>query len=85
MIGRLDVRPGGPCPNCKGKGTDPKKRTRQCPVCFSSGRKLVCLTCGEDMPCSGTDTNVFDQAQCRKLCPVCGKRHLAGTSDECDW
>lgn len=65
MIGRLDVRPGGPCPNCEGTGKDPKKRTRACPVCFGSKVKLVCQTCGEDMPCSGTESNVRDQAQCR--------------------
>lgn len=65
MIGRLDVRPQGPCPHCEGTGTDPKKRTRPCPVCHGTRVKLVCLTCGEDMPCSGTDPNVRDQAQCR--------------------
>lgn len=66
MIGRLDVRPGGPCGHCGGKGTDPKKRTRHCPVCYGFKRKLVCQACGEDMPCSGTDGSIFDQSHCNK-------------------
>jgi DnaJ-class molecular chaperone len=66
MMDRLDVRPGGPCAHCDGKGTDPKKRKRPCPVCHGSKVKLVCESCGEDMPCSGTRDDILDQTYCMK-------------------
>jgi DnaJ-class molecular chaperone len=66
MMGRLDIRLQGTCGTCNGTGKDPKKRTRKCPTCNGSGKKLVCQSCGEEMPCSGTDPNIFDQTYCRK-------------------
>lgn len=66
MIGRMDVVAGGPCKHCKGTGRDPKKRKRPCPSCDGSKVQLVCKSCGEDMPCSGTRDDVFDQGYCMK-------------------
>ena len=28
-------------------------------------RSFVCKTCGEDMPCSGTDSDIIDQSWCK--------------------
>ena len=33
------------CPTCKGKKTDPKKRTRLCPQCSGQGRVPWCDRC----------------------------------------
>jgi hypothetical protein len=53
---------------CHGTGRDPKKRKRQCPKCigFMSGFGERCTSCGEVMPCSGTDPNILDQTYCNK-------------------
>jgi len=66
MFGRMDVSLGGTCPHCDGTGHDPKKRKRTCPKCYGSKKKAICKTCGEDMPCSGTNPNILDQAVCMK-------------------
>lgn len=36
MIGRMDVRPGGPCPHCDGKGTDFDKAV----ICGGCGKAV---------------------------------------------
>ncbi len=64
MIGRQDLIKVGRCTLCKGEGRDPKCRKRKCSKCFGDGKKLVCGTCGEDMPCFGTRNDVFDQSSC---------------------
>jgi len=66
MMGRIDVELRGCCDLCGGSGRDPCKRKRSCPKCRGTGKALVCTTCGERMPCSGTDPNIFDQASCNK-------------------
>jgi len=66
MMGRIDVRLSGFCKLCGGTGRDPKKRKRTCPKCFGSKMTLVCESCGEDMPCSGTRDDIFDQTYCMR-------------------
>lgn len=99
MFGRIDLTTK-PCNHCNETGKDPKKRTRACPVCSGSKRKSVCATCGEDMPCSGTDNTIFDQSFCnnkeprrkvtmpvtRLLACTCGftARHVGGGDFTCE-
>lgn len=64
MDGRSDVILTGICAGCMGKGIDHKNRKRVCPKCYGSGKKRVCTTCGEDMPCSGTYSDIMDQSRC---------------------
>ena len=66
-IGRTDTAYAGPCKHCHGSGKDPKKRTRVCPKCAGVGRQLICRTCGDDMPCRGTNPNIMDQSVCDTL------------------
>lgn len=61
MIGRLDVE-SIICPNCNGSKQDPKKRKRLCPECGGAGVIERCKSCGELMPCSGTED--YDQTYC---------------------
>jgi len=66
MMGRMDVVRQGSCYACGGSGKDRRRRTRPCPKCDGTGKGLVCSSCGESMPCSGTDPNMFDQSSCNK-------------------
>lgn len=66
MMGRQDVSRTGICGTCWETGKDPKKRTRPCPDCEGTGKRWVCDTCKEAMPCSGTHTDLFDQTYCFK-------------------
>lgn len=61
----------GPCWNCDGKRTDPRKRSRKCPTCEGSGSLEYCYTCGEAMLCGGRDPNAMygfmgDAPPCRR-------------------
>ena len=67
MIGRTDVFNDATCLACNGTGRDRKKRSRKCPDCFGDGKALVCRTCGERMPCSGTRSDIMDQGVCMKV------------------
>jgi len=50
FMARVDVHLGE-CPNCKGTGRDPRKRTRNCPEC--NGHKVIelCNKCNTKIPC----------------------------------
>lgn len=63
MMGRMDTELRT-CPDCKGSGKDPKKRSRRCPGCRVPGRADFCKTCGDRMPCRGTDPGMCDQTFC---------------------
>lgn len=65
MIGRQDLI-YKKCYNCKGTGKDPKRRKYPCPTCFGYGLVDYCKTCGELMPCGGTDNDLCDQSLCLK-------------------
>jgi RecJ-like exonuclease len=45
MIGRTDLIKE-PCQSCHGTKKDPKRRTRGCPRCNGTGKRLVCPDCG---------------------------------------
>lgn len=66
MIGRQDLT-YKKCYHCKGIGKNPKNRKIPCPICRGSGKAEYCKTCGELMPCSGTEPDVFDQSYCSKM------------------
>lgn len=68
MIGRQDLV-SKPCPNCKGKGKDPRKRTRPCPGCDGSGKAAYCANCGGlyGVECVGT---LMDQTCCGRPEPI---------------
>lgn len=44
-----------------------------------TGKTLLCRSCGERMPCSGTDFDIMDQGRCLNVpwmyCPGCGDRY----------
>ena len=63
MIGRQDLTKIV-CPSCNGSGKDKRNRKRPCPRCEGYKYDFKCSTCGEMMPCSGTDLNMFDQSTC---------------------
>ncbi len=63
MIGRMDLELAGNCGVCFGRKRNPKKRKEKCPKCHGTGRKTICTSCGEEMPCGGTRT-IFDQSYC---------------------
>jgi DnaJ-class molecular chaperone len=65
MIGHLDVEKVGQCDKCLGSGRDPKNRKQRCTKCDGDGRGYFCSTCGERMPCGGTE-DVLDQAYCSR-------------------
>lgn len=64
MEERQDVVYIANCYYCLGKKVDPKKRKRKCPECNGSGKRATCATCGHDIPCPGTDDDMFDQGYC---------------------
>lgn len=64
MFGRLDVIRDGICPDCCGKKVNRRNRKQKCPTCLGDGKKSICQTCGYDMPCPGTNNNIFDQTYC---------------------
>ncbi len=68
-MGRQDVEREGICGTCWGNKTDPRKRKRPCGDCDGTGKRWVCSTCKEAMPCSGTDPDIFDQTLCTKRQP----------------
>ncbi len=80
MIGRMDISRSGICETCCGKGKDPKKRKRPCPDCEGTGKRWVCDTCLEPMPCSGTISHVFDQSYCKNLLRI----YLLTKKDNCE-
>ena len=63
MFGRLDISLKT-CPDCQGSGKDPRKRKRPCPRCQGTGQAEFCKSCGEWIPCPGTDPNILDQSYC---------------------
>lgn len=64
----MDLGYGRPCEACVGSGKDRKNRKRKCPKCHGVGKTLICTSCEEDMPCSGTK-NIHDQSYCLKNDP----------------
>jgi DnaJ-class molecular chaperone len=65
MDGRIDVTKVGQCNKCLGSGRNPKKRKQRCSACDGDGRGFFCTTCGERMPCGGTE-EVLDQSYCSR-------------------
>lgn len=63
MEGRFDIEYVD-CTHCNKSGKDPKKRKRKCPICNGMKKQASCGTCGELMPCSGTDFGMMDQSVC---------------------
>lgn len=68
MIGRQDLV-YNTCPTCKGKGHDPKKRTRPCPSCARSGKAPYCANCGGLYGVQCVDT-CMDQTYCGRPKPI---------------
>lgn len=64
MFGRMDIGLFGNCRECNGSGRSRKNRKRKCPKCSGSGKKVVCFSCGDEMPCSGTEEDMMDQSWC---------------------
>lgn len=67
-MGRQDLV-SKPCPTCKGKGKDPRKRTRPCPECSGSGRAAYCANCGGRYGEVCVDI-YMDQTCCSRPAPV---------------
>ena len=62
-MGRMDEVRAGKCKKCDGSG---ERRKKPCFHCGGDGRKWICISCGEEMPCSGTEEDVLDQTWCTK-------------------
>lgn len=75
MFGRMDVSLDAICLSCNGKGLDRKNRKRTCPDCGGSGKSLVCTTCGQRMPCPGTQEGVMDQDYCTLKISIYNPEH----------
>jgi len=68
MMGRMDIK-YLVCSDCNGIGGELKPRSQKklktvCPRCNGAGKVEVCLSCKEDMPCSGTNPKLMDQSYC---------------------
>lgn len=68
MIGTSFALGINPCPVCKGKGTDPKKRKRKCPLCVGYKLELICEQCKGPWPCPAIP-KVFDAGCTNKFVP----------------
>ena len=56
MLGRMDI-----------KSVKCSCTKKKCKKCNNIKEIWICQTCGEQMPCSGTDKNIFDQSYCNKI------------------